>query len=394
MNTGIISKIRSLSEKFSKRIISFRRHLHKHPELSFQEYRTTEFITAKLSDLNLDSIKHPYETGVVGLMKNGRGKCVALRADIDALPIEEKTGLPFSSVNSGVMHACGHDAHSAMLYGAALILNEIRQHLKGSVKFIFQPAEEKNPGGASILIKKGVLTNPEVDAIFGQHVLPGKPAGKVGFYKGVMMASQDEIYITIKGKSGHAAKPHSASDPVTISAEFISSLQTIASRNINPYEPVVISICSIHGGSATNVIPGEVHLSGTVRALNGSVRKKIHSLIEQRLKGITSAHNATYSFKISEGYPELINSVRETEFAESCAHDFFGKKNIFKGKRYMFAEDFSFYLEKVSGTFYWIGAGNTTGLHTPTINIDEKILPSGAAFMAYLAYSYLSSAKK
>jgi amidohydrolase len=316
---------------------------------------------------------------------------VALRADIDALPIHEKTGLPFASKNPGKMHACGHDAHTAMLFGAAKILCELKKQLNGKVKFIFQPAEEKNPGGASVLIKHGVLINPKVDAVFGQHIIVNKPAGSLGFYPGVMMASQDELYITITGKSGHGAVPHAAIDPIVIASQFILALQTIVSRNTNPYDPIVITIGKFEGGSATNIIPAEVKLEGTIRTLNEKLRKKSLNLINNTLKGITSAAGAKYKFEISPGYPELVNDERITNFARKSALEYSGRKNVFKAESFMGAEDFAYYLKKIPGTFYRIGVGNTTDIHTPEININEKALSEGAGFMAYLAWKYLNS---
>ncbi|MCX7877605.1 MAG: M20 family metallopeptidase [Ignavibacteria bacterium] len=388
----MINKIKDLSLKFTPQIINLRRKLHANPELSFKEHRTTSLLESEVAKFRPDGIKRITETGFVALIKGSKkGKCVALRADIDALPIEEKTGLPFSSRNRGVMHACGHDAHSAMLFGAGRILSEIRDDFEGSVKLIFQPAEEKNPGGASVMIKNGVLKNPKVDAIFGQHILPDKKAGTVGFYPGTMMASQDELYVTIKGRSGHAAKPQVTVDPVLVASVFISSIQTIVSRKTDPYESVVLSICSIHGGSATNVIPEEVKLSGTLRTLKESVRRKVIKDIEKLLRGITKSYGASYRFEISHGYPELVNSPDETLFAESAAKDYLGYKGVFRGERFMYAEDFAYYLKEVPGSFYWIGAGNTTGLHTATMNLDEKTLPVGAGLMAYIAWKYLTS---
>ena len=339
--------------------------------------------------MRLDGLKMIGKTGVTGLISNSRNKCVGLRADLDALPIQEKTNLPFASKNPGRMHACGHDAHTSMLLGAAMIISEIKNELNGSVKFIFQPAEEKNPGGASILIKEGVLENPKVNAVFGQHIMANKPAGSFGFYPGVMMASQDELYITIKGKTGHGARPHQTIDPIVTASEVVLALQTIVSRNTNPDEPIVITIGKIEGGTATNIIPEEVRLSGTIRTLDEKLRKKSLKLIERTIKGICLSAGAGYKFEISRGYPELKNDERITLFAEKTAAEYAGKDNLFRAERFMGAEDFAYYLKKVPGTFYRIGIGKSTDLHTPTIKIDESALEKGAGFMAYLAYRYL-----
>jgi amidohydrolase len=278
-----------------------------------------------------------------------------------------------------------------MLYGAAMILNELKPELNGSVKLIFQQAEEKNPGGASILIKNGVLENPKVNAIFGQHVIVDKSPGSFGFCDGVTFASQDELYITIYGKQSHGAKPHKSVDPIVIASHVIMALQTIVSRNTSPYDPIVITIGKIEGGTATNIIPSEVKLSGTIRALNEKLRKKSLKLIDRTLKGITQSAGAKYKFEISPGYPELDNDKKLTEFARKSAVDFMGRNNVFKCERIMGAEDFAYYLKKAPGTFYRIGVGSTSDIHTPTINIDEKALPKGAGFMAYLAWNYLQS---
>ncbi|MCC6866537.1 MAG: amidohydrolase [Ignavibacteria bacterium] len=389
---NIQNKIKSLAKFYSKELVILRRQIHQNPELSFNEFETTRLLFTKLKNKKIANVKRITQTGLYAVI-NGKqkGKCLALRADIDALPIQENTGLSFASKNTGIMHACGHDSHSAMVYGAALILNDLKDQISGSVKFIFQPAEEKNPGGASILIKNGILKNPKVDVIFGQHILPGKPAGKVGFYPGVMMASQDEIYITIKGKAGHGAKPQSAIDPIVIASQLILALQTIVSRYTNPYEPTVITIGKISGGTINNVIPEKVNLAGTVRTLNEKLRKNILKLIERTIKGICLSGGATYDFKISKGYPELINSPKETAFTKQSAIEFLGKENVFAGERFMFAEDFAYYLKKCPGSFYWIGAGNTSGLHTSTLNLDEKLISQGAAFMAYLAWNWLNN---
>lgn len=387
---NIKETIKKLAEKHKGEMITLRRSIHSNPELAFEEYQTTDLLYKNLiQKKGFDKVTRITDTGLFAVLKGKKGKCVALRADIDALPITEETGLKFASKNYGKMHACGHDAHSAMVYGAALILKDLKSEINGSVKFIFQPAEEKNPGGASVLIKNGVLKNPNVDVIFGQHILPGKPAGKIGFYPGVMLASQDEIYITIKGKAGHGAKPQSTIDPIVIASQVVLAMQTIVSRNTDPYEPIVITIGKFTGGTINNVIPEIAELAGTVRTLNEKLRNKTLKLIERTIKGICSAAGAGYEFNVSPGYPELVNSIKETEFAEAAAIEFSGRENVFPGEKFMFAEDFAYYLKKCPGSFYWIGAGNTTGLHTSKLNLDENLISQGAAFMAYLAISWL-----
>lgn len=388
---NIKETIKKLAEKYKGEMITLRRSIHSNPELAFEEFQTTDLLFKSLSQKKgFDNVSRITETGLYAVLKGKKGKCAALRADIDALPITEETGLKFASKNTGKMHACGHDAHSAMVYGAALILSELKNEINGTVKFIFQPAEEKNPGGASVMIKNGILENPKVDAIFGQHILPGKPAGKVGFYPGVMMASQDEIYITIKGKAGHGAKPQSAIDPIVTASQVVLALQTVVSRNTDPYEPIVISIGKFSGGTINNVIPEKAELAGTVRTLNEKLRKKTLKLIERTVKGICLSAGAGYEFTVSPGYPELVNTIKETEFAEAAAIEFSGRGNVFPGEKFMFAEDFAYYLKKCPGSFYWIGAGNTSGLHTSTMNLDEKLITKGAAFMAYLSISWLN----
>ena len=388
----LVKRINLLSKKHSQEIISLRRKIHQYPELAFKEFETAKLIYSKLKSVKPDKVSKIAGTGVTALISGKSGsKCVGLRADMDALPILENTGLPFASKNRGVMHACGHDAHMAMLYGAMLIISGLKSEFKGKVKFIFQPAEEKNPGGASILVKHGILKNPKVDVIFGQHVITGKPAGSLGFCPGVMMASQDELYITITGKSGHGAKPHTTVDPIVIASQVVLALQTIASRNTNPYDPLVITIGKFEGGTATNIIPAEVKLAGTIRTLNEKLRKKSLKLIDRTLKGITESAGAKYKFEISPGYPELVNDAKITEFASNAALKYAGKKNVFKAESIMAAEDFAYYLKKIPGTFYRIGVGNTSDIHTPEINLDEAALPAGAGFMAYLAISYLKN---
>lgn len=388
------------ARRHAERLVEIRRTLHANPELAFEEYETSALVERTLAELNIEARTGVAKTGVVGLLRggkaNGDSKCVALRGDMDALPIQEETGLPFASRNPGKMHACGHDSHTTMTLGAAMILSELRDELPGAVKFILQPSEEKLPGGASVMIADGALDDPKVDAIFGQHVAPMVPAGACGFIPGNMFASADEIYITIRGRGGHAASPHLTIDPIVAASEVVIALQKIVSRMIDPFRPGVLTIGSIHGGSATNIIPDEVKIEATLRAMDEKWRRATHKRIDEIIRGVCLGNGAEYDLDIRVGYPALYNDPEATRFAQQAARDLLGPQGVFDAPPMMGAEDFAYYLEKIPGTFWWIGAGSAEqgcmgSLHNPKFSIHESILPVGSALMAWTAYRYLSA---
>ncbi len=380
------------------RLVEIRRTLHANPELAFEEHDTSALVQSVMAELGVEMRTGVAKTGVVGTLRGGRAvegsRCVALRGDMDALPIQEETGLPFASRNPGKMHACGHDSHTTMALGAAMVLAEMRDELPGTVKFLLQPSEEKLPGGASVMIADGALESPKVDMVFGQHVAPRVPAGQVGFCPGLMMASADEIYITIRGRGGHAAMPHLAADPVLAACQLVVALQGVVSRTLDPFKPGVLTIGKIEGGSATNIIPEEVRLEGTLRAMDEGWRRFAHVRIEDTIKGICLAGGVEYELRINLGYPPLHNDPWATGFAQRAARELVGDAAVYDAPPMMGAEDFAYYLQNVPGTFWWIGAGTeeqgcVAGLHNPKFTIDESILPVGSAMMAWVAYRYL-----
>lgn len=390
MSESIQQQIKKLAKKYAPEFISIRHHLHANPELSYQEFETSKFIQQQLTALNI-----PFEikatSGVIGLLKgkNPEKRVVALRADMDALPITEQNDIPYKSTNPGVMHACGHDVHSSCLLGAAKILSELKHEWEGTVKLIFQPGEEKNPGGASILIKEGVLENPVPKNIFGMHVHTTLEKGKLSFRSGMVMASADEIYITIKGNGGHAASPHLTADTILIASNLIVSLQQLISRNNSPFNPSVLSITSIHGGNTTNVIPSEVKLMGTFRAMNEEWRYKAHELIKNMATQIVQSMGAEIDLKIDVGYPSVLNNEALTVAARKTAESFIGEENVEETELRMGAEDFAFYSHKIPGCFFRLGTANiskgiTAGVHTPKFNIDEDAIEIGMGMMALL----------
>ena len=383
-------KIQSLAKQFAPEFIEVRHHLHAHPELSYQEFETSKFVQNKLAAWNI-----PFEvkatTGVVGLIKgkNPDKKVIALRADMDALPIKEENNVHYKSTNEGVMHACGHDVHTTCLLGAAKILNETKEDWEGTIKLIFQPGEEKNPGGASLMIKDGVLESPKPQAIFGMHVHPGLATGKLSFRGGMVMASADELYITIKGKGGHAASPHLTADTILIASQLVVALQQIVSRNNNPFNPTVLSITSFNGGYTTNVIPSEVKLMGTLRCMNEEWRYKAHQLIKQTAENIINGTGAELNLHIDIGYPSVHNNEPLNEKAKVLAGELIGNSNVEETEMRMGAEDFGYYAQQIPACFYRVGVMNkekriTSGVHTPTFNIDEDAIEKGMALMAWL----------
>ncbi len=384
-------KIQSQAKERLHELIEIRHHLHSHPELSYQEFETSNFIQQKLSEWNID-FRVIAGTGVVALIKgkNADKKVIALRADMDALPIIEENEAEYRSQNKGVMHACGHDVHTTCLLGAAAILNNLKEEWEGTVKLIFQPGEEKNPGGATLMIKEGVLENPTPAGIVALHVHPGLEAGKLSFRKGLIMASADEIYITIKSKGGHAAAPHLTADTILIASQLVVSLQQIISRNNNPVSPSVLSICSFQGGNATNVIPDEVRLMGTFRAMDEEWRYKAHELIKKQAIGIAEAMGAEATIKIDIGYPCVYNEENFTNLAKELAELYVGNENVSETELRLGAEDFGFYAQLIPGCFFRLGVRNEAlgivhNVHTPQFNIDEKAIENGAGVMAWIA---------
>lgn len=387
-------KIRQLSSLYSKEFIEVRHHLHAHPELSYKEFETSKFVQQKLKSFGIDSTVMA-ETGVVGIIegRNPSSKIVALRADMDALPIQEENEVSYKSLKPGIMHACGHDVHTSCLLGAARILNELRNEWDGTIKLIFQPGEEKNPGGASIMIREGVLQNPAPEAIFGLHVHPGLPVGKFSFRGGQVMASADEIYITIRGKGGHAAAPHLTTDTILIASQLIVNLQQVISRNRDPFQPSVLSITSFQGGYTTNVIPSEVKLMGTFRALNEEWRFKAHDIIRKISTELVQSMGAEIDLHIDVGYPTVYNNESLNEKARMLAEEYMGAENVETTEMRMGAEDFGYYSQLIPGCFYRLGVGNvakgiSSGVHTPTFNIDESAIENGIGMMAWLGSNY------
>ena len=385
--------VQALAKEYAASIIEWRRHLHAHPELSYQEYTTSAFVQKKLTEFGI-----PFEvkatTGVVGLVKgkNPDKRVIALRADMDALPIVEDNDLPFKSTIPGVMHACGHDVHTACLLGAAKILQATKESWEGTVKLIFQPGEEKNPGGASLLIKEGVLENPTPQAILALHVSTILESGKFSFRGGKVMASADEIYITVKGNGGHAASPHLVVDPILISAHLITALQQLISRHNEPFNPSVLSITSIQGGNTTNVVPDEVKLMGTFRAMDETWRFKAHELIKKLTHDLVSSMGGEVDLHIDIGYPCVHNdeALHKTAFVK--AGEYAGSENVSITELRMGAEDFGFYAQQIPACFFRLGTMNQSkgiihGVHTPRFQVDEAALEHGAGMMAWLAIS-------
>jgi amidohydrolase len=393
---NIKEKIKAIAKDSAKELIEIRRYLHAHPELSFEETETAKYICTQLNLLDLQYEKNIGGNGIVGIIKgkNPDKKTIALRADIDALPIDEKNEVSYCSIKKGIMHACGHDVHTTCLLGAIKILNSIKTDFEGQVKFIFQPAEEKLPGGASIMIKEGVLENPNVESIFGQHVLPQLETGKVAFKAGLAMASCDEIFITIKGNGGHGAVPHLAIDTVLIASHIVVALQQIVSRNANPTMPSVLSIGKFIANGATNIIPEEVKLEGTFRTFDEEWRATAKTKIIQVATSLAESMGATIDIQIAHGYPYLKNDTILTNDAFENAIEYLGAENVEEHPTRMTAEDFSYYTQLVPACFYRLGTGNTAKgisapIHTPHFDVDEDCLEIGAGLMAWLAFKEL-----
>ena len=394
----ILKIIKEKSALYKKEVIEIRRHLHQHPEISFKEYNTSKYVGEKLKEFGIEYEAGIVETGIVGLIKgvNSESKVVALRADLDALPIVEENMVSYKSINEGVMHACGHDVHTSSLLGAAKILNELKDKFEGTVKLIFQPGEEKLPGGASLMIKAGVLESPRPNVIIGQHVYPQLEAGKVGFKSGMYMASTDEIYLTVKGKGGHAALPHLNIDPVLITAHILTALQQVVSRMSHPTAPTVLSFGKLIANGATNIIPDKVELEGTFRAMNEEWRAEAHLKMKMMAESIAKSMGGECIFRIEKGYPFLINDEETTAQAKNAAIEFLGKENVIDLELRMTAEDFAYFSQQKPSCFYRLGIKNeskniTSGLHTSTFDIDEDALETSIGLMAWITIKELKA---
>ncbi|HEY8784069.1 MAG TPA: M20 family metallopeptidase [Mucilaginibacter sp.] len=393
----IKEQIQQLSKNIFNDVVANRRHLHSHPELSFHEVETSAFVASKLYALGLQYQKMA-DNGLVALIKGEKpsDKVVALRGDMDALPITEANDVPYKSQNAGVMHACGHDVHTSSLLGTAKILTDLKSQFGGTIKLIFQPAEEKLPGGASLMIKEGVLENPKPQAVLGQHVMPWIDAGKVGFRAGKYMASTDELYVTVKGKGGHGAQPQSNIDPVMITAYMLTALQQIVSRFADPKSPSVLSFGKVIANGATNVIPNEVYLEGTFRTMDEKWRNEAHIKMKKMAEGIAESMGGSCEFNIVRGYPFLVNEEKLTASTRAFAEDYLGKENVVDLDIWMAAEDFAYYSQVADSCFYRLGTRNesrgiTSSVHTPTFDVEESALELSTGLMAYLAIKQLGN---
>lgn len=387
--------IQQLAKEYFAETVETRRHLHQYPELSFEEYETSSFVKQKLDNLNIPYLTMA-NTGIVGIIKGNLSsdKVVALRADMDALPITEVRGRTYGSTKPGIMHACGHDVHTASLLGVANILQNLRHTFAGTIKLIFQPGEERLPGGASLMIKEGVLENPKPTAVLGQHVMPFIEVGKVGFRSGKYMASCDELYLTISGKGGHGAQPHQNVDPIVIAAQIITALQQIVSRIADPRIPTVLSWGKIIGNGSTNIIPDKVYLEGTFRTFDELWRAEAHQKMLKMANGIAESMGASCNFEIRKGYPFLVNEPNLTNRSRTYAESYLGKENVVDLDLWPAAEDFAYYSQATNACFYRLGTGNKSlgiqsAVHTPTFDIDEKALEISIGLMAYMALKEL-----
>ena len=393
-------QIAEAAEALRTKLIEQRRDFHMHPELSNREERTSRIVAERLRALGLDEVKAGVgKYGVVALLKGSKpGPVVAVRADMDALPIQETIDVPYKSLTPGVKHACGHDAHTTIELGVAEVLSKMRNQISGTIKFIFQPAEEGAPqgeeGGASLMVKEGALENPRPSVIFGLHTMPSIEAGQIAYHSGPAMASSDRFTITIRGKKSHGAQPQLGVDAVVVAAECVTALQTIRSRRIDPLEPLVITVGTINGGDRYNVIAGEVKMEGTMRTLNEDVRMRAQEMMRQILASVTSAYGATADLQFDSPNPVTYNDPRLVEETLPTIRRLVGDANVMAPKPFMPAEDFSYYQKVVPGFFYFLGVGNkakgiTAGWHTAEFDIDEESLVVGVKVMANVLLDYL-----
>lgn len=400
------NKVKELAKKYANDVLSDRRYLHAHPELSFQEHKTAQFVANKLKEIGLTPTENIAGTGLTVLIegKNPASKTIALRADMDALPITELNDIPYKSTNKGVMHACGHDVHTSSLLGTARILNDLREQFEGTFKLIFQPGEEVNPGGASLMIKENVLAADQgklaPNGIYAQHVAPFIEVGKVGFKSGPVLASCDDVYITVKGTGGHAGYPDEVVDTVLIASQIVVSLQQIVSRNTPPHIPAVLSFGKIIGDGSTNIIPAEVKIEGTFRTFDEEWRKKAHENIIRLAKATAQGMGGDCEVVIDVGYPHLNNAAELTERSAIYAQEFLGEDNVvLLPNVIMGSEDFAFYSHHIDACFYTLGVKNeakniTAGLHSPHFNVDEDAIELGVGLMTWMGLCELKQGLK
>ena len=383
------TRVRAQAEETAAATLADRRHLHAHPELSFEEHETVAYVAGRLDELGIPH-RRVAGTGLITEVRGGGGPTVALRADMDALPITERNEVPYRSTREGVMHACGHDVHTASLLGAARILKSVEGKLAGTVRMLFQPGEEKLPGGATLMIRDGALQDPVPQALFGQHVHPPLPAGTVGFRPGIYMASTDELFLTICGRGGHGAMPHQAVDPIVITAQVVTALQQLISRESDPTLPVVLTFGKVASeGGATNVIPNAVKLEGTLRTLDEAWRKELHGRIRRTAEGIAAALGGSAELEIGHGYPFLKNDEPLTRWAQSAARELLGEDKVVDLPIRMTGEDFAFYTHHLPACFYRLGVGSPSPVHTDTFDVDEDCLKTGSGLLAWLAMKRL-----
>lgn len=389
-------QILALAQKYNNQIIEYRRHIHANPELSFEEEKTAAFVSEKLTQMGIEHKTGIAKHGILAVIKGGKGlgKTIALRADMDALPVTEDNNLPYKSKNNGVMHACGHDIHTACLLGAAKIINSLKDEIKGTVLFVFQPGEEKIPGGAKLMMDDGLFSNYTPDYIIGQHVYPELPAGQIGLRPGMYMASADEIYITFKGKGGHAALPHLTVDTVLMVSQAVVALQQVVSRNIPANIPAVLSFGNIVCNSAMNIIPETIILQGTLRTMDEEWRYKAHKQITTIATNIAQSMGGSCNVDIQIGFPSLINNPELTQICKNAATNLLGQKNVIDLDIRMTAEDFAFYAQKYPALFYRLGVGHTngtdaSGLHSAKFLPNEDAIKTGIATMCSMALKAL-----
>ena len=394
MATDLQSTVQQKAEDYFEYMVQIRRHLHKNPEVSFQEFDTTDYILHELKKMKVET-QRPLDTGCLGIIRGNRSdRVIALRTDIDALPMEEEGDAKrdFLSERAGAAHCCGHDGHTANLLGTAKILTDLKDEIDGTIVLIFQPGEEKLPGGGGMLIETGALQDLGVQEVYGLHTNPNFSPGQVAVKPGPLMACTVEFDIEIIGKGGHAAAPHTAIDSIVLGSQIITQFQSIVSRSMDPTEPAIITVGKFQAGSAFNVIPESAHMIGTVRAFSMEMARFIKKRMEEVIKGATEGAGATYKFEFTEGYPAVINDEACTENVKEAARNILGDENVIDLKRPVMAgEDFAFYQQEFPGTFFFLGTGSDEAdskwsWHHPRYNIDERALKTGAALMAGLAF--------